>query len=600
MSKKMRKMTRREFLKMAAIMGGAGLLYACKPRVTPTQVAETTFPTATPVPTTALKELGAEATPTPVQTVDKSRYGGVLRVAPMDDVPTLDGIACSWIDWWVAYYCIYNRLITFGSLGNAYPDLAEDFPEVSEDGLTYVFHLKKGVKFHNGRQMTAHDVKYTIDRQFALNQASCYNDFLTVIKGTEVPLAIPGDQLPDFVDLEGTKVIDDFTFQIELSRPMAVFPYILGTAAGNVVPKDEYLEAVRAGTVGTRVVIGTGPFKLKEWKPGELLVLERNPDYHRQGLPYLDEIQFFLNLDAQAALLRFENRELDLMLGLEAEDAKRLMNDPVFKDDVRFSDAVLWSFMEFAFNKPPFDDLRMRQAVAMAVDREAFVAADGGAAEPWYQPFMPGIYQYDEDFKPAFTYNPEKAAEIVKELYPDGVKVTLWVGGIGPEKAQILQADLAAIGIEAEIVTGNYGVVVDQLKAGDIHLIPWGNAYDFPDGANFFNRYKCEVGDVKRWPSKWPGKGADVCDDKLNQWLEEANRLPLLSDERTALLRRIRDYLINEQVAFMGLRRMKMVDLYAQYVKDMVASPLILLPAFDEAWIDKDLFEKVKGIKPQS
>ncbi len=595
---KMRKMTRREFMRMAAMMGGAGLLYACRPKITETPAL---LPTLTPAPTIKVQEIGSTTpTPQPTKAPDVNKRGGVLRISALGDVPTLDGIACSWLDWWIAYTCIYNRLINFDLNTQPYPDLAEDFPEISEDGLKYVFHLKKGVKFHNGRQMTAHDVKYTIDRQFARAQSSCYGGFLSVIKGTEVVLGITEEELPDFVDLEGTKAIDDFTFQVELKEPMAVFPYVFATAAGNVVPKEEYLQAFREGTVGTAVVIGTGPFKLKEWRPGELLILERNPEYYKPGLPYLDELQFFLNLDQQASILRFENRELDLMIDLPIEDAKRLLQDPVFKHDVRFSDVMLWSYVDFAFNTPPFNDVRMRQAVAMAIDRESLVAAEAGAHEPWYEPFMPGIYQYDPDFKPAFTYDPEKARAIVQELYPDGVKILFWPGGLGPEKAQIIQADLAAVGIDAELVIGEWGVRSDQFKTGEINMVVWGNAYEFPDGVGFLNNYRCNPEDLTRWPSAWPGKGVGVCDDKINQWLSEANRLPLLSEERTAILRQVRDYLVNEQVVLIGLRRMKMLDLYAQYIKDIQASPMLLLPMMEEAWIDRALFEKLKGIKPQA
>jgi peptide/nickel transport system substrate-binding protein len=332
---------------------------------------------------------------------------------------------------------------------------------------------------------------------------------------------------------------------------------------------------------GTEVVIGSGPYKLREWKPGEVVRFDRFEDYHVEGLPYADGIEVLLNLDAQATLLRFESRELEWMLGPSAEDAKRLLDTPDFHDDVRFSDALLWSYVAFAWNVPPFNDVRMRQAVSMAIDKVALCATSGGATVPWDQGWAPGLFQNDPNFKPKYPYNPEEAKKIVDELYPNGVNILFWPGGVGNDLGQIIQADLAAVGINAELVTGNYGAVSDRLKSGEIQMVAWGNSPGFPDASGHYEYQICDPNVGDPWPSAKP------CNEERNKLIAESNKLPITSPERTKILQQVHQDIVNGNVEIIPLRQIKMLDLYAQYVQDFKASSYCMLPVLKNAWIDQ-------------
>jgi ABC-type transport system substrate-binding protein len=595
------RMTRAEFLRAIVYATGGSILAACAPgtAISPDDTPLPDIPTPTPQPTTKLEEMkkdtAATATSAPAPSGgsdDSKKYGGVWRASVGDDVPTLDGPACNWIDWWATYAIVYSRLYDWDENFKPYPDLAEDFPEISDDGLIYRIMLKKGVKFHNGRELKAEDVKFTIDRAFARGYMGCGAGKIAIIKGAADVQALEGDKQLDFVDLEGTKVIDDYTLQIELTTPDNTLPYFFTTNGGNIVPKKESMEA--KDKWGTEVVIGTGPFKLKEWRPGEVVIFEKHTEFHKPGLPYLDELEIYLNLAPEASQIRFEKREIDYFLMPPVENAKRLLQDPVFKEDVRYSDAAFWAYMMIALNKGVFTDVRMRQALCMGIDKEAMCAISGGSQVPYDQAYTPQVLQYDPDFKFRWAYNPEEAAKIVKELYPNGVKVKGWLLSLGVEQMQIMQEDLKKIGIDLELVQGEYGQNAEASKTGDIDLIAFGAAYDVYDASTLaYTEWYCDPNNANRWE-----RHGD-CDSKQNDLVTKAKELPLLSEERTRVLRELQDYVINERVWFIPMRLSKMLDFYAQYVKDIRIS-IALMPWVERAWIDKEQFEKVKSIKPIS
>ncbi len=549
---------------------------------TPPPVEELPSPMVQPtaeaivVPTTA-----AEATTAPAATPEANKYGGVLKFGITGDLNSLDGPNCSWLDWWLAGQGVYDRLYEFDSKSKFVPMLAADYPAVSADGLTYTIKLRQGIKFHNGREMTAEDVKYSIDRNFAANVFTCFTGYYGIIEGAKDVLALP--KPPDTVDLKGTKVVDPYTLEIKLTTPSPSFAFTLATNGTSVVPMQEAKAAGADWAVKT--VIGTGPFKLKEWKAGEKITLERNPDYWKKGLPYLDGIEVTLNIDAAAAVLAFENRELDYYQGVSVEDAKRLLGDPKYKDDVRYADVGSQNYLWLSLIGP-MADVRFRQAISMAISKDALVQASGGASIVWEQAFSPSMPQADPNFKNKWAYNPDEAAKIVKELYPNGVTVNFWTWG--DASSEIMQADLKKVGITMEINQKEYGVAEPDMKTGLINMRFAGIAYDVLDGTNWGNASsKCDPADKTRWASEGP------CVDQVNAWIDEVNNLALTDPKRTEILRQIQDFYLNEQVHYIYLKLNRSLDLAAVYLKDASTDPIYLFPRLENAWIDQTLKDQV-------
>lgn len=223
----------------------------------------------------ALPAMAQDYTPDP-----NAKAGGTITITYKDDVATLDpAIGYDWQNWSMIK-SIFDGLMDYvPGTTTLRPGLAESY-EISPDGLVYTFKLRAGVKFHNGREMTADDVKYSLDRTTNPETLSPGAGFFGSIAGFD-------KAGPD--GLSGVEVVDPLTVRITLARPDATFLHVMALNFASVVPK----EAVDAagGDFGKQPV-GTGAYKLAEWTLGQRLVFEKNADYWRDGVPYLDSIVF--------------------------------------------------------------------------------------------------------------------------------------------------------------------------------------------------------------------------------------------------------------------------------------------------------------------
>jgi peptide/nickel transport system substrate-binding protein len=236
---------------------------------------------------------------------------------------------------------LYNRLVRLDDNLAIVPDLAEswDIP----NNLTYVFHLRHGVKFHNGREMKADDVKYSLERVLDPKTASPGRSFISSIKSIDVA--------------------DSYTVRISLTSPLASLLDGLTSNNCSIVPR----EAVEQNGNLQKVAVGTGPFMLKEWVPDNSMTLVRNPDYFEKGAPLLDTIIFRVIPEQASLLAGVKSGELDMatinegsiIMQAKGEQGLVVMQKPGI--NVR----------TFGFNttRKPFDDVRVREAVALALDR---------------------------------------------------------------------------------------------------------------------------------------------------------------------------------------------------------------------------------------
>ena len=460
-----------------------------------------------------------------------ARPGGGIIITYKDDVATLDpAIGYDWQNWSMIKSLFDGLMDYVPGTTELRPGLAESY-DLSQDGLTYTFHLRNGVKFHNGREMTADDVKYSLDRVTDPATQSPGAGFFGSILGYDA--AADGSAK----GLEGVKVIDPATVQITLSRPDATFLHVMALNFASVVPQ----EAVDAagGDFGKQPV-GTGAFKLADWTIGQKLVFEKNADYWREGVPYLDSVTFEVGQEPIVALLRLQKGEVDVPGdGIPPAKFTEVMGDPAQAARVVEGGQLHTGYITLNVTTPPLDKLEVRQAINMAINKDRIVQIINGRAKPANQPLPPSMPGYSTDYK-GYAYNVEGAKKLLADAgLADGFETELYVMNTDPNPriAQAIQQDLSEIGIKASIKSLAQANVIEAGGAGTAPMI-WsgGMAWiaDFPDPSNFYGPILGCAGAVEggwNW-SKYCNEAVDADAVKADSFNDPADpaRLALWSE----------------------------------------------------------------------
>ncbi len=347
--------------------------------------------------------------------------------------------------------------------GSMEPWLAESYEH--PDALTYVYKIKKGIQFHNGEEMTIDDVIASIER----------------VRDPEV--ASPMAWFYDPVDtIEAT---DDSTLTITLAEPSALFQFVMMTTAGHVVPKSAIEEF---GIDFLRNPIGTGPFKFVKWSAGSEIVLEKFENYWIDGKPALDKFIYKIVPEGITRVTAIKNDEIQSFTAVPPDQLETVKNFP----NINWIEVVGYSISYAAFrcDKPPFDDVKVRKAVAMAVPyddiKNAIIKETGVLAHQSSVPSnMPGSA---EDQLEPMPYDIEAAKALLAESsQPDGFSFDYHV--VAPNDVWIpiavaIQNSLKELNIEMNIVQYNYADLITLQQAGDYEGImhtTWSS--DFPDAA---------------------------------------------------------------------------------------------------------------------
>ena len=419
----------------------------------------------------------------PLTVSAQTKQGGEMIVTYKDDVSTLDpAIGYDWQNWSIIK-SIFSGLMDYApGTTELVPDLAESY-EISEDGLTYTFTLREGVKFHNGRELTSADIKYSIERTVNPATQSPGAGFFASIVGFDEVVA------GNTTDLIGISTPDDRTVVFQLSAPNATFLHVMAINFSFAVPKEVVEEY---GADFATHPVGTGGFKLVEWTLGQRLVLERNPDYFEEGLPYLDKITFEVGQEPTVALLRLQNGEVDILGdGIPPAQFEEVMNDPANEGLIVEGGQLHTGYLTMNTNMVPFDNVLVRRAVNMAINKDRIVRLINNRAVPANQPLPPLMPGYDPNYA-GIAYDPAGAKALLAEAgYPDGFTTELYAMNVDPNPriAQAIQQDLAEIGIQAELQSLSQGVVIEAGGAGTAPML-WsgGMAWisDFPDPSGFY------------------------------------------------------------------------------------------------------------------
>ena len=411
------------------------------------------------------------------------------------------------------------------------PDLAERWEQPDE--ATYVFHLRRGVRWHNkppvnGRELTADDVKFTFTR------------FLTV-KGN------PERYLLDSV--ERVDAVDRYTVKFVLSEPYVWLPNKLANALCTwiVAPEvvDKYGDLKKAETA-----VGTGPFTLERHEPNVKSVFKRNPTYFRPGQPAVDGVEWMIVDDDSTGLAMYRTGQLDA--GPWTWWAVRQQDlDALKKSHPRLAYQDVLGNMVYAISlrndQPPFTDVRVRRAVSMAIDRQALIDAVWVRGEP-SGPMPRGMKEWSlpvdqlGDGARYFRYDPKEARRLLAEAgYPNGFKTQLTAtAGYGPDvvdAVQLVLRDLKHVGVNAELRLQEYGAYQSttiQGKFDGMTMGPFAVAWD-PDDA-LYGPYSPEQ----------PRNRGHVADQKLTAMIREQRRLKD-AEARKKLIFDIQRYIADRQ-----------------------------------------------------
>jgi ABC-type transport system substrate-binding protein len=367
---------------------------------------------------------------------------------------------------------------------NLVPYLAAEMPEVSDDGLSFTFKVRQDAKFHNGREVVADDVAYTITRVINPETKSPGQSFYFTIKGAEVYANGEADSV------EGIEVLDDQTIRFTLTQPDASFLNVIALNFAFIVPKEE---VEKWGEDFGHNPVGTGPFIFKEWQPGQKLVFERNNEYFEPERPYLDGVEVQIGVTPDVALLRLEKGEADLLGdGIPTGEFVRVTEDPAWQSRIVHDVRVNTTYIAMNTQLAPFDDIRVRRAMNMAINKERIIQLLNGVGQVAVgilPPLMPG---YDPDVK-GYDYDLEEAKKLLAEAgYPDGFSTFIECISVDPEPklCESIQNDLRQIGVDLEIRTlASSTVINDAGTPGKVPMVWSGGlawTQDYPHPSDFY------------------------------------------------------------------------------------------------------------------
>ncbi len=428
--------------------------------------------------------------------------GNVLRLAVETDIRTLDpAVSTDW-DSQPLVRLLYQGLLDYDDETRLIPWLAKELPEVSADATTFTFRLRPGMRFSSGREVTAEDCVYALERSLDPATKSWGDGFLRGIAGAReynqarardgsLPLG-PNGLRPRRAEprhVEGLRALDRYTLQIRLAVPDPAFPYVMTMTFTYPVPR-EAVEA--AGEDFFREPVGTGPFVLKEWKRNLRMRLERNPVYSGPYHPKLDAVEILMGVDEVVQQMMFERGELAFTPKIPDPDFIRMTTDPRWKACVVTMPSNEVACFHMNTEMEPFDDRRVRQAMNYAVDKERILRLINGRGLPARGVVPPAMPGFNPNL-PAYEYHPGRAKRLLAEAgYPNGFTVPMWVSNNTRyvKLSQALQQDLAKVGVKVELKT--VAPTVASTAYRKRKTVPFGYSgwyMDYPDPGNFLDTF---------------------------------------------------------------------------------------------------------------
>ena len=441
-----------------------------------------------------------ETTGNQASTTTTTTTGGLdLAVQIGPDPETVDPALNTAIDASNVILHAFETLLTFDENNDIVPGQAESF-DVSDDGLTYTFHLRDGLKWSDGSDFTAEDFVYSWKRLADPMTAAPYAaDMLSMVKGYDEAAA--GD-----IDALGVSAPDAKTLVVELSSPCVYFDKIITHASMAPVKKDVVDANGDQWALAPETYISNGPLKMIEWVPGSHMTFAKNENYWNADKVTLNSLKFVLMEDSNAAYSAYQTGEVQMIKDIPTEEIPSLQDSPDYHLDPRLAT----SYTIFNTQKAPFDDAKVRMALSLAVDRE-YVANTLmiGTVAPATNFVGPGISDaeagssFEEvtrknnggDFFNVNNYEAdlEKAKELLAEAgYPNGegfpiIEYMTNDAGYNKPVAEYLQSAWKDLGITMDIKIVEWSTFTPTRRAGDFEICRGGWVYDYDDPSNMLN-----------------------------------------------------------------------------------------------------------------
>ena len=517
-----------------------------------------------------------------------SQGDGTLRLPVVADAKTLDPALVGDVYSAIATSMVYEGLLEYHYLKRPHelqPLLAEAMPEISKDGLTYTFKIRKGVKFMDhaafeggkGRDVNAKDFIYSYLR---IADPKLAGESFWVFDGHIEGLNEWRDKQKNAekVDYDnpptGLKAVDANTLQIKLKKKYPQLLFVLAMPQTFVVPR-EVVEKTGKDFVNTPV--GTGPYKLAGWQRNSKITFERNPGFRGQPypsegeaedqargllgdagkmMPFADKVEYHVFIEDAPMWLTFKQGNLD-SASIPKDNYKEAVSEttkdlsPDFaKKGIVLTKAAEPDVTYVAFNmEDPVvkkGGANLRKAIALAMDKQKSIEIfANGRAVLAHSPVPPGLAGYDEKFvNPYSEYNVEKAKEyLAKAGYPEGKGLSELVyettqGTASRQRAEKFQADLAKIGVKVKISVNQFSELTEKINKKTAQM--WGIAWlaDYPDAENFLQ--------LLYGPNKAPGPNGSNFDNKEYNKLYDQVAGMLDSPERRQLITRMKQIFVDE------------------------------------------------------
>lgn len=444
-------------------------------------------------------------------------YGGLYRTNEVGELRSLDPVGINDVTSHHIAHQIYDLLLDFDENLHLQPELAERW-EISPDGLTYTYHLRKGIKFNDdpcfkggkGRVFTAEDVKYSLTRVCDARTGTLgFDYFRGKVEGVDeyyaaTQAAAGGD--PTIKEVSGFIVKDSLTFQIRLVKPFAPFEYYVALGMSYIHP-HEAVEKYKRDFF--QHPVGTGAFRFVSWTPDRECILERNPNYWKTDeagnqLPLLDKVRISFIKDEKSQLFELRSGNLEECYRIPGEffptvvgADKKPMGDYA-KFQLMHLPAMSTQYYGMLTNSKEFSDKRVRRAFSMAIDRERIVkyVIKGQAYAPGYNGIVPpSMPDYPSDSTRGYKFDPVAARALLAEAgFPNGKglpPITLQLNNGGGRNLQIAEAVQAMLkenlGVDIGLKQVEFAKHLDEIDAGRASFFRLGWIADYPDPENFLN-----------------------------------------------------------------------------------------------------------------
>jgi peptide/nickel transport system substrate-binding protein len=418
------------------------------------------------------------------------KRGGTLVYGLSVDPPDLEPHINSGASNGTVKMAVYEGLVKYWQEGKIVPALAERWSIV---GQQVTFRLRKDVKFHNGDPLTADDVKFSLERILDARTGASLRGPLSAIQSIEV--------------------VDPLTVKILLRQPFSPLLAYLAQPYAAIVSR----KFVQSGANLRSTMMGTGPFKFVSWEPGRAVKLVRNPDYWQKGLPYLDGIDFIPFADDQTRLTALRAGDIMIMDFTPQEQMNTIRRDPRL---ALHADVGIFMCIIFNTSRKPYDNQKLRQAIAYAIDRDVFVKTifDGRGRAITGDVIPAGWWSFNQALEGKYKYDPEKARALLREAgYPNGLQITVLAPityTLHTRTSQVLQAQLAKVGIQVQLELPEWPVVLKRHNEGDYGVQVRGLTAAINDPDFLSDYYQSD--------RTYYAKQVGFKDDQLDDWLGQA------------------------------------------------------------------------------